>query len=707
MSLPGVAFDVLKAGAGAVGGLAKGISSMLSSDDKKEEAAKGDTTVINNFGIAGGAGQQKVVGRGTIPGAQNAAKPNLSNKMPTDKLLHVAVNYLASIDNSLRAQLEFDKSAFEDKKMAEREALIEKKSFDFGGLKDGIKQYGSEVAGRGSFAAKAILATLLGGMVLGNLIDEKKLDALKENIDKFSKDYQWLFDVAKAAAPFGFVGWLFGGLRGAIMGAIGGIVGEKIAELTGSNKAGVIAGGAAAIGTGALMLPKWLGGGKVRSFAGRMVMKAAEVISAPMRMAARGIFGFAKTQARKLAAWAADKLFAKLIFMTIGRGKMWNLFVKFMASRGGQWILNRIATIATVQATTTAIEAGTAATGVGIPVAAVLGAVEKLIAAGFTIKLLLDMYDFFKEFYNDPDYKDQIQAIEAEKAKNVSSGNVPNAVKQGSQTDSPPASASNQSAPSTESLPPAASGSIDAILDKTPDQLSDAELRQLVEAQGRIEDPRGVTNNPGGIRYGTGPLQDHQIGYKRANGDSSVKIAVYDTPENGIRAAMENWRTSKYYKGYSIRDGLGMWSTGHYGRNPNYEKMLGSARAGYEGTSSPQGETDSIVSQGLQAIGTLAGKLAGTAFGQSGATLKNLTTPLPDYSAIISRETKKIEDNINFGIKKDNQKESVSGATSMASKVQSALSASTPNKTVECIDPNYPDRGGIMAFLGHYKLVAA
>lgn len=137
-------------------------------------------------------------------------------------------------------------------------------------------------------------------------------------------------------------------------------------------------------------------------------------------------------------------------------------------------------------------------------------------------------------------------------------------------------------------LPPAAPGSIDEILNKTPEQLTDGELRRLVEAQGRIEDPSGVTNNPGGILYGSNRLREHQIGSMPANADRTKLIAIYDTPENGIRAAMENWRKSSYYKGRTIREGLGMWSTGYYGRNPHYEKMLGSVAPGYTGTSNPR-----------------------------------------------------------------------------------------------------------------------
>ena len=114
------------------------------------------------------------------------------------------------------------------------------------------------------------------------------------------------------------------------------------------------------------------------------------------------------------------------------------------------------------------------------------------------------------------------------------------------------------------------------LLSKTPQELSDAEIRSLVLAQGRIEDPSGVMNNPGGIRYGTGTaaVREHQIDFKQANDDASVKIAVYDTFENGVAAAILNWKTNKNYRGRSISDGLGMWTKGKHGKNAKYESWL-------------------------------------------------------------------------------------------------------------------------------------
>lgn len=140
-------------------------------------------------------------------------------------------------------------------------------------------------------------------------------------------------------------------------------------------------------------------------------------------------------------------------------------------------------------------------------------------------------------------------------------------------------------------LPPA-SGSIDAILNKTPQQCSDSELRRLVEAQGRFEDPSGVTNNPGGILYGSGFLQEHQIGYKWSRGTykgKHMKIAVFDTPENGIRAAIMNWRRNKRYRGKTIREGLRAWSGSESDDQLNqYIGWLRKAKPGYTGTRNPR-----------------------------------------------------------------------------------------------------------------------
>jgi hypothetical protein len=268
----------------------------------------------------------------------------------------------------------------------------------------------------------------------------------------------------------------------------------------------------------------------------------------------------------------------------------WGRFLQFVAKKDGE-LYKKIAVKLAQSGALMAIPFG--------------GWILSAINLGFNVAVAYQLYIFWKEF----------NGIETEEDKDVST--TPEAILSPEETNVParptltespaPAAAaatvsSSKPIPTTPTpvstntsttLPEKTSSPIDVILDKKPEELTDGELRQLVETQGRIEDPRGVTNNPGGILYGTGPLRDKQIGFKPANADPNVKIAVYDTPENGIRASMENWRTSKYYRGKTVREGLGTWSGGN---GAHYAKMLGSVKPGYEytGTKNPQAEKSDV-----------------------------------------------------------------------------------------------------------------
>jgi hypothetical protein len=239
------------------------------------------------------------------------------------------------------------------------------------------------------------------------------------------------------------------------------------------------------------------------------------------------------------------------------------------------------------------------------------------------------------------------------------------------------------------------------MLSKTPQQLTDDELRTLVEAQGRIEDPRGITNNPGGIRYGTGPLKEHQVGSIGANADSSVRIAKYDTAENGIKAAMINWKTSRY-AGKPIRDSLGMWSGGDGAR---YESWLTGKTAQYTGSGIPlTGSSDSGVS-GM--VNSGVGKL-GEMFGMLGSSIikpgiaRDFTPSGSNTSDQISNESMKLQNDITFGIKKEKSKDKITTPTIPAGTPRGI----SPQKSVSNIDPNYQNINILAKYLAHFRLAA-
>ena len=688
MSLIGSALKVVKTGTDAVGGLAKGVSSMLSSDDKNEEGTKGNT-VINNIGIAGSAGQQKVVGRGTIPGAQNAAKLSVSDKMPTDKLLKVAVNYLASIDNSLRAQINLDKKTFEDKKMAEREAIVEKKSFDFAGMKSAVGEQVQTVKNRGSFAAKALLGAFAGMAVLGSLIDEKQMDALNESVDNFKKNFKWLFDLGAAVGTGTFIGWMLGGWKGAIAGAVAQYLYDR-GNGTGSPNA-IMAGGLAAYsGYQAFKGVKGLKGtfGKIKAIKARPIpMPSLSGSGAGARFIDPVTKKMVKTEtAVKAGSWLS--------------GKMGQSFLRFLGNRFGKtWVMRKLfPLLARVLA-----GIGIAATGIG----AIPGALWTLVNIGLNAWMVYDLIKALWDWYSG------YQAEEANAdAKQVKQEAKPDAVKANGAGAMPSTGIKSKS----ETGRPEEAQSFFENNGWTKEQAAGIVGNLVVES--------GLRTNAvgdGGQAYGIAQWHpDRQEQFRKVYGkdirDSSfqeqLQFVNWELNNTEKRAGAAIRATSsaedaaaavdRYYERSSGAAIAERQSNAAAIMAGDYGKVKTGGADDYGG-----GATNNLIQNSFESTSRMFGKLAATVFGQSGSSIKNINTPLPDYSAKISKETAKIQNNIAFGMKQDKQKDSVSEPAAASVSVQKSLSAATPNKTVECIDPNYPDRGGVMAFLGHYKLVAA
>jgi hypothetical protein len=661
--------------------------------------------------------------------------------MPTEKLLVVAVNYLSSIEKTLEQQLQFERKAFQQQAQAEKEASIEsggrsiQNPFSNLGEKLGaVKDNAKERAG--TVGKLLIAGGLLGALGLGAIgnLDTSQLNELKSNWAAFTDKISPVIDFVKnLAGALGYdatlgagIGFTVAGVRGALIGAVAGKIYEdaygKINKETNQREGGKG------------LLSAIVGNFPLAALAIAPVT-AVKFAYKGVKAAAGAVTGFVARQAARFSAWFAEKAFIRFAFSAYGKNRLWNLFLRYLEKKAQQRLLAQIAAVGATAAATTAAEATLAATGIGAPAAAVSAVVTKLIAAGFAAWLLWDLYQIWVEFSETAEARAQAATDDEKANASPATSTSPTADASPAPTSSPPAATPISSG---DVLPPAASGSIDAILDKNPEQLTDGELRQLVEAQGRIEDPRGVTNNPGGILYGTGPLKDHQIGFKRANGDSSVKIAVYDTPENGIRAAMENWRNSRYYRGKSVRAGLGTWSGGN---GAHYAKMLGSVRPGYDGTLNPQGETGSSMASSfadlgkgaMEAIGTVlrAGLGSNTMRPTSGSQLSGFNdtmsgnversssdipsaggggggaaTPVQGESAVttaLARTSAQIQNAVDLG-NADAAQTATQQESTGASSIRQA-NASNDGK-LECLDPNFPGSGAVEGYLQYHRLAA-
>ena len=733
----GLAGKVVEAAGNAVRGVGEAVGGAM-----QGALSPAPVTVINGVGMAGQAAKTRVSGSGTIPTSpKKSGRPAVNPNMPTEKLLVVAVNYLSSIEKTLEQQLQFERKAFQQQAQAEKEASIESGGRSIqnpfsnlgeklGAVKDNAKE-------RAGIVGKLLIGGgLLGALGLGAIgnLDTTQLNELKSNWAAFTDKISPVIDFVKnLAGALGYdatlgagIGFTVAGVRGALIGAVAGKIYEdaygKINPETNKREGGKG------------LLSAIVGNFPLAALAIAPVT-AVKFAYKGVKAAAGAVTGFVARQAARFSAWFAEKAFIRFAFSAYGKNRLWNLFLRYLEKKAQQRLLAQIAAVAATTAATTAAEATLAATGIGAPVAAVSAVVTKLIAAGFAAWLLWDLYQIWVEFSETAEARAQAATDDEKANASPATSTSPTADASPAPTSSPPAATPTSSG---DVLPPAASGSIDAILDKNPEQLTDGELRQLVEAQGRIEDPRGVTNNPGGILYGTGPLKDHQIGFKRANGDSSVKIAVYDTPENGIRAAMENWRNSRYYRGKSVRAGLGTWSGGN---GAHYAKMLGSVRPGYDGTLNPQGETGSSMASSfadlgkgaMEAIGTVlrAGLGSNTMRPTSGSQLSGFNdtmsgnversssdipsaggggggaaTPVQGESTVttaLARTSAQIQNAVDLGnanaAQTATQQESA-GASSIRQ-----ANASNDGK-LECLDPNFPGNGAVEGYLQYHRLAA-
>jgi len=204
----------------AIAGIAEGAGKALGG------ALQGLTTqpdtIINNVGMAGQIGKSKVVssGSGSLPSVKNAPKPVITANMSSTKILSFAVTYLASIDNTLKNQLEYERSSFQQQKMAERESEIEQKS---GGFFSNLMQNSDTQKKSKSNLSKGLLAggAILGGLGLVGLanLDISPVDELGKNLKEFEKKYGWMLEVAGWAAAGSALG-----IQGAFAGAVVGVV---------------------------------------------------------------------------------------------------------------------------------------------------------------------------------------------------------------------------------------------------------------------------------------------------------------------------------------------------------------------------------------------------------------------------------------------------------------------------------------------------
>ncbi len=188
-------------GAGAaLGGALQGLGSAIGGA-LQGALTEGDKTIVN-MGIVGTAAQQKVQRKVATPppgSERSAGTPNVNENMPTKQLLTVVIKYLASIDNTLKSQLDFERQMARNEAAATREQEIEggltSSSFSGIGSSLNIKEKRGNLldSNKVTQLAKTFGTLALGAGIFGIIgMNERQFERLRDNIAEFKQTFSWM-----------------------------------------------------------------------------------------------------------------------------------------------------------------------------------------------------------------------------------------------------------------------------------------------------------------------------------------------------------------------------------------------------------------------------------------------------------------------------------------------------------------------------------
>lgn len=203
----------------AVGGAIQGASTIIGSTIQAAGSALGGAlqgmftpapvTIINSFGMVGSAGKIKAV-TGSLPPLSTAPKLAISEKTHPNVLMSMAVNYLASIDTTLKDQNKLQHYIFNAERQAYRESVIENNQINNLG-----ESFGAKIENKGKdenrgkslakSAADALKNTLLGGAALYLLqFNNSDIEAMKDALTTFEQKYKPFFEIGAILGQVSF-----------------------------------------------------------------------------------------------------------------------------------------------------------------------------------------------------------------------------------------------------------------------------------------------------------------------------------------------------------------------------------------------------------------------------------------------------------------------------------------------------------------------
>jgi hypothetical protein len=407
-----VGFKVLgqaaSAAYGAVAGTTKALGALsgalnsASQDLSKQKPGQQDspTNVIYvNFGMAGSAGKQRVTGGGSLPPRKNVAKPQVSEKMPTEALLDTAVKYLTSIDKSLKAQLDFEKKSYEQQVRDERESIIEEKksSFNFSDIKDrlsGLKSSAQDAGSTLATIAKVAAGLALAATLAASSLDTKQLEELKANLTAFQEKFSWLSEIPAGGLSGFLFGLLFGKgiggrLKSGLKGGALGILTTAVADVIFSNASGgqISEDTKSILNISAAGAIGYMGYRGIKSgIATAGNLRTAQATMA-QQAAGRSYYNPSNQRVQNLATGRMTATNTATGFLKSPR---WQRFLNWLTNNGKRVLVNKIQQRIAIAVGTGAV----AATGVG----AAFGAIGFLLNLGFSLFLMYEIYQLWQQF---------------------------------------------------------------------------------------------------------------------------------------------------------------------------------------------------------------------------------------------------------------------------------------------------------------------
>ena len=640
-----VAGGALNAAGSIIGGAAAGAT------------APAPVTIVEGTGVVGQVGKSKITGRPPAPQLKSGGPTAVNDNMPVGQLLVTAVNYLSSIDSTLKEQIKFEYQTAQKQSLAEREAAVEDtQGGTFTQLRDRLST-AKDTASRAKSLIKPLLAAtgLAGLAAIGiSQLDTSELDRLKQNWQNFQDQFGWLIPLGSILGG-AYIGSRLGGGPGAIAGALAAAIIPYLFGGGGGGGGGVgISGGLATVGI--------IGAGGLG-----------------LSSATRGVRGFndrsarLRTQTGSRAVSATHKSFFG--------GPKWKRFEKWLAKKGKRKLLRKI------QLRIALLGAGAAITATGV--GAVFGILMSLVNVGMSLFLVYEIWSLWRQW--ETEEEDTVTDAEAVAegrpdavAANVpltaaAGGNIPANIEKILATIRTKESGGDYGAQARGST---ASGAY---------QFIDSTWNSVTGKYGIGQEYRRAKDAPPAVQDAVAAAYVQDILRNNGNDVSKVPLVWYTGNAAGnISAsalAANNGLTPQAYQA----DWMSIYNGGQYSPSSN---TGGGAAGGLMGS----------LGDIATGIGRAATRIVKAAAGEYKP--RRLTESLnQDKAAAIGSMSSSISNMTNFGTGSEKIKENETASSIINALRNTAVAAGEP--TVGALDPNYKNRDVVDGYLQYFNMKAA